>query len=916
MSLAAKAVWVSRTPDGRVRFEEFPPSSGAAGVAAAGRFLVTNDPASVEGLLAEGAAGGDVRVIDFAELFRLACPASSAETVEQMLAALTPAPAGAEGLFQAWQALGQRLSALPLWALETAELLLRDVGEAALSRCCGAFVEQVRAAGRNCGAWHATFAAEALRQSTRVVPAHADCSPLDEDAMAALLEAGGAMAQLMPGYEPRPGQVEMLRRVVRAFNGEKHLLVEAGTGVGKSVAYLLPAALWARHNDVPVVISTNTRNLQAQLLDKDLPLVRRVVEAALPEAAPLRVALLKGRSNYLCLRRLGQMLEHGQYALERAEQRLLARTVSWAAQTADGDMDDLGGGGGMDAEFLGELGSVGEECPGRGCRYYRRCFLQKARERSLQAHVVIANHALVFAEMSTPGVALPAAAQIVFDEAHNLEHAATRHFSVEVTASRLHTLLRRLTRGGRQGGGVLDVLRRQADKGDFGGSAEQRRALLRQVRGAAAAVEHVRHAGQQLFRQLPALLEAPGEPRRFRRAASEALPRFVAAGGAEGGARSAADLPLTEAQQAAWGAVSGGLDGLKQAVAQADEALLGLAQTLRVNAADELALHEDQAVDLEAGSALLRTFALDADFVLAGSDDAHVFWVQRARGRERVGEAWAAPLRIGPRLAAELYARRSSVIFCSATLRVGESFDFVAGRLGVDQIPPERLETCVAASPFRYDEQCAVLAPTFLPEPGVDGVVYAEQLSALLLDVCLLTRGRALGLFTSYEMMQRCAKLLREPLAEAGLRLLVQGESGSRDRITRIFRGGGGTVLLGTHSFWEGVDVVGDALSCVVMARLPFAAVGEPVHEARCEQVESEGGKGFHQFSLPHAVIRFRQGFGRLIRHRGDRGVVIVADPRLVTRNYASRFRRSLPCEVEAVPAREALLARVRAVLG
>jgi ATP-dependent DNA helicase DinG len=222
----------------------------------------------------------------------------------------------------------------------------------------------------------------------------------------------------------------------------------------------------------------------------------------------------------------------------------------------------------------------------------------------------------------------------------------------------------------------------------------------------------------------------------------------------------------------------------------------------------------------------------------------------------------------------------------------------------------------VAASPFHYPEQCAVLAPTFLPEPGLDGVVYAEQLSALMLDVFILTRGRALGLFTSYEMMHRCARLLREPLAEAGIRLLVQGESGSRDQITRIFRGGGACVLLGTHSFWEGVDVVGDALSCVVMARLPFAAVGEPVNEARREQVEREGGQGFHNFSLPSAVIRFRQGFGRLIRHREDRGVVIVADPRLVTRNYAMRFRRSLPCEVEVMQEREALLARVQAVLG
>jgi predicted DnaQ family exonuclease/DinG family helicase len=854
-----------------------------------------------------------------AELFRFAFPASPAETVPQMLAAVTKNEAGAAGLWQVWEAVSQRFQGMPLWVLETVELLLREVGEAALARLFGQCASRVRDCGRACGAWHEIFPAVALRQVKRTLPTHADCSPLDEAVVAGLLQPDGPLSRLMPGYEPRPGQIEMLRGVVRAFNDARHLLVEAGTGVGKSVAYLLPAVLWARLNDVPVVISTNTRNLQSQLLDKDLPLVRQMVESLDGGTqSKLKVALIKGRSNYLCLRRLGALLEHGQYEMDRTEMRSFARTVAWAVQTLSGDMDELGGGSGMDEEFFGQLASLGEECPGRGCRFYRRCFLQKARDSSLQAHVVIANHALVFAEMATPGVALPPAGQIVFDEAHNLEEAATRHFSVEVSYSRLHTLLRRLMRGGgRQAGGVLDVLRRQADKGDLGGAADRRKLLLRQIRQASADVEHVRNGGHNLFRAVYALLAEAKEPRRFQRAAGSPEPGFFCSGGSEGGkGRAVVLLPLTAEQRAAWGGVMDAAQAFKQAVAQGDAALQALATALRRNAEGELSLHEDQAVDLEAGAAQMRAFALDVDFVLGGTDEAHVFWAQRARSRERLGEVWAAPLKIGPRLASELYARWSSVIFCSATLRVGNVFDFVAGRLGVDQIPPERLTTCVAASPFRYPEQCAVLAPTFLPEPGADGVVYAEQLSALMLDVFILTRGRALGLFTSYEMMQRVARLLREPLAEEGIRLLVQGESGSRDQITRIFRGGGACVLLGTHSFWEGVDVVGDALSCVVMARLPFAAVGEPIHEARCEQVQREGGHGFLQFSLPTAVIRFRQGFGRLIRHREDRGVVIVADPRLVTRNYAARFRRSLPCEVEVMPEREALLARVQAVLG
>ena len=561
MSWEVKAVWVRRATDGRAVFETHRPSDGLPVAVADERvadkaFLITNDPEALRELLADTTAGapatgaGDPpshaygvasgappsgstpdglspNVLDVAELFRFAFPASPAETVTQILAAVTQTPPGATALWQVWEALSQRFLALPLWALETVELLLREVGEVVPARFFGCCAAKVRAGGKACGAWQESFPAEALRQVQRTVPSHADCSPLDVEAVTALLQPGGPLSRLMPGYEPRPGQIEMLRSVVRAFNDGKHLLVEAGTGVGKSVAYLLPAVLWAKLNDVPVVISTNTRNLQSQLLDKDLPLVRQVVEswecgmrhaecgagnaecgkagggkkgqgnrdgnvtdlsnrqnsASRAPHSALRVALIKGRSNYLCLRRLGGLLEHGQYEMDRAEMRSFARTVAWAVQTHTGDMDDLGGGCGMDEAFRTQLASLGEECSGRGCRLYRRCFLQKARDRSLRAHVAIANHALVFAEMSAPGVALPPAAQIVFDEAHNLEEAATRHFSVEATFSRLQTLLRRLTRGGgRQAGGVLDLLRRQADKGSLGGTPDRRKALLRRLR--------------------------------------------------------------------------------------------------------------------------------------------------------------------------------------------------------------------------------------------------------------------------------------------------------------------------------------------------------------------------------------------------------------------------------------------------
>lgn len=918
MSWAVKAVWVKRLPDGRPQFDVHPAAAASVtGLEAAPGtrvFFVTNEDDALRELLADSPSGAAATVVRLTDIFHFAFPTSSAETAAQMV---TPDAPSAAGLWQAWERLAARFGAMPMWALETIELLLREAEEPDLARFFGCCAADVRVQGQRCGAWRDSFPATVAQRATRrTLPAHADCSPLDEDAVVALLGPGGPMSRLMPDYEPRSGQLDMLRAVARAFNGAKHLLVEAGTGVGKSVAYLLPAALWARLNDVPVIISTNTRNLQSQLLDKDLPLVRQVVEGTgEADAGALRVALLKGRSNYLCLRRLGGLLEHGQFEMERTDLRAFARTVAWAVQTGSGDLDELMGGSGMETAFASRLASLGEECTGRACRFYRRCFLQKARECAAQAHVVIANHALVFADLSTPGSALPPAGIIVFDEAHNLEEAATRHFSTEVTPTRLMTLLRRLSRGkGRHAGGILETLRHQVEKGDLGADPVVRENLLRLARTVGVEVVSVQDAGQQLFRALYALAGEAAEPRRFKGATAGA-PVFLATR-AVGDAGAAPVASAAGVAAAVWAPTRDAITSFKEAVLRTDAALAELAQAVRLTQSGELALHEDQALDLEACGMLLRTFALDADFVLAGSEEGHVFWVQRARTREKLGEAWAAPLKIGPRLALELYAKRDTVVFCSATLRVGSRFDFVAGRLGADQIPPERLSVCVAASPFDYPTQCAVLAPTFLPEPGIDGRAYAEQLSALMLEVFTQTRGRALGLFTSYDMMRQCAGLLRDALAAEGIRLLVQGENGSRDQITRLFRDGGARVLLGTHSFWEGVDVVGDALSCVVMARLPFAAVGEPINEARCEQVVAEHGSGFAHFSLPAAVIRFRQGFGRLIRHRHDRGVVIIADSRVISRRYSSRFVNSLPCRVEALADRDALLARVQAVLG
>jgi Rad3-related DNA helicase len=897
----AQAVWVAATAGGAAPRIAVHPAEVAAGEI----FLFTNDPGRLAGLPREDGGSAGRHVVEAAELQRLLRPEAAADNPDRMPA---PTPAAAEDrerqaperlLWQLWRELERETRALPPWALGAAGEACQALGEEAIARLFRLAGGTARRGGTAKRPWQESFPVAARRVEQPPLPGPDDCVALDLDEAARLLAPDGPVAGLLPGYEPRPGQEIMLRAVAEAFNSGRHLLAEAGTGVGKSLAYLLPAALWARRNGMPVVVSTNTRNLQTQLVEKDMPLVRQAI-GGLPGSGgvrPLRAALVKGRANYLCLRRLGGLLEQGVAGLDRQELRHFARVVCWAARTSDGDLDALAGGGSVDPSFLPRLASLAEECPGRACPLHRRCFLQKAREAAQRADLVVANHALVFTELETPGISLPRHEQIVFDEAHNLEEAATRFFSVECSPARLNAILRRLAGGGGpRRGGLLERLRRLAAGGGAGGGAETRAGLRRAVRVAQAGADDVGEAGRRLFQCFHRLLAPDEAPRRY---------RFPPAAEAAAGT----------GDDAGWRAAREACAALGESIGNEIAALSQVMALLAERRDGELDLTPAEGADVAGAIQMLRDFAADAAMTMQAGDDEHVFWLQRARGREPLGEARAAPLRIGPRLAAALYERRRSVILSSATLAVGGSFAFIGERLGLDLLPPGRLQTCLAPSPFDYVRQCAVLAPVYLPAPDDAGRSYAAELATLLRLVATAIGGRTLALFTSHEMLRQCARMLATPLREAGIRLLVQGESGSRDHLARVFRRGEKCVLLGAQSFWEGVDVMGEALSCVVLARLPFASPGDPVLGARGELLDREGRGAFRALALPAAVLRFRQGFGRLIRHRRDRGVAIVADNRLLTRSYGALFRRSLPCPVLPCPDAGTLLRHVGELL-
>ncbi len=668
--------------------------------------------------------------------------------------------------------------------------------------------------------------------------AHEDCVRLDLDVVQGHLRAGGTLGRLAR-YEERPGQIAMAGAVARAFNEREHLMIEAGTGVGKSLAYLIPSILWAWTNKTPVIVSTATHNLQSQLMSSDLP---RACAVLGDDAAKIKVSLLKGRLNYVCLKSVDAFFSSGFWTLTPAEQEAMPAFIDWLLTTETGDLE------GVDVADRSRFARSREECLGKKCPFFRQCFVYKARQRAAESHIVITNHALVLAEaVSSGGGILPGSGFLVLDEAHHLEDIATEQLTEEFSLPLLERLLKRI--------------------------AEAESSLR-------PALEGVRRTAKVFLRFLGSLLPRDADHVRFDDA------RFY------------------------WD----DREKLSRLQGDFETSLLAVVKSLH-----------KRADALEEGEARTRLAALADDaiellnvtaFVVKGENDAFVYGIERvalANARPFI-RLFAAPLSVARALHEFVFTKKDSVILSSATLRVGSSFAYMASRVGFGlDDEAARSRSLTADSPFDYNSQVMACALSSFHDPAVDGDGYVADLATLLVELLPVTRGRALVLFTSYEMMNKVASRVRGALEAQGIRLLVQGERASRERMTAALRDGGqATVLFGAQSFWEGVDVAGAALSCVVLTRLPFAQKGDPLVEARCEAMTRQGRNAFHEYTLPEAVIRFRQGFGRLIRAKSDRGVVVMTDPRLMTKNYGALFRRSLPATVHDLSSTEDVCASVR----
>ena len=811
---------------------------------------------------------------------------------------------------------------LPMWALDIMMACARSAGHKAFMADIEAQQNEQLFQVVGDEVWYAHFI-PFQRARTRDLTLPDSWTPIHEDEVRQLFDADGrGLARVFKNYEPRAGQMAMALEVAKALNDRVHLLAEAGTGVGKSLAYLIPCALWALQNDLPIVLSTNTRNLQSQLLHKDLPLVAQCIAAAQPLDRPLNAVVLKGRSNYLCLKYFGAFIEGGFEKLTDPEALLFADLIAWAANTTDGDLDSFRPTHARgDMGFIRSFGCHSGSCTGKSCRFYKRCFLQKARQEALAADLIIANHALVLAELVNPGTLLPPHAQIVFDEAHNLEHAATSALSGELTPVALYELCQKLAPSkGREAASLFQQIRTDFIDKAITDDAERARltdmlATLRKYGVELAA------AGKALFAVLARFFSHTTDSTlRYRSVPDLTLPKTASGQpqlrreiALQKGAFLAAETFVPEADIAMY--------------ANAIASTLGVAQQLLERFQGEVVRYFPPAGDVnpyEDIVALMKNtcdeltcFATTLEGLLRGDEPGRVYWMTRMAPEDHAVVLTAAPLDIAPQLNHLLYEHKESVIFSSATLRTHKDFGYIRNRLGLNLIEKTvHIREFIAESPFNYPQQCCVAVADFLPEI-TNPKAYELDLSRLLYKLFTTAKGRCLALFTSYEMLKACAERLEPHLKACGIDLLAQSASMSRDMMTEAFREQKRpTVLLGTQSFWEGVDVIGDALSCVVIARLPFETVGDPLFKARCEQLEQAGRSSFSELSVPQAVIKFRQGFGRLIRSRNDKGMVVIADTRILRKSYGSFFANALPVKVEAFTSRPTLITRFQNLLN
>jgi ATP-dependent DNA helicase DinG len=681
----------------------------------------------------------------------------------------------------------------------------------------------------------------------------------------ATLGEHGPIARELGNYEDRQSQRDLAAHLADAYNDGGVLLLEAGTGVGKSFAYLVPALAWAKANGERTVVSTNTINLQEQLFGRDLPLLRRAL--AVEGHAPT-FALLKGWRNYLCRLRLDLATASQQSLLEGDKLEELVQIAAWASHTSDGTLADLPVA--PSGEVWDEVSAEADLCLRMQCRYFDKCFVFQARRRAAQADVVVVNHHLLAADLAVrqasdnweEAAVLPAYKRLILDEAHHLEDVAAGHLGVQVSSRGVQRLLNRLERKGK---GLLPALQYDLSHADDLLNRASFDLLRERL---LPAVIHARSATDGLFLRLfeHAATGASGQVRLdedFERHAvwTDGLSRELDQ--AIGGFRTVADLVETIAERLELGEMT---DKRQQLVNECR----GVVRRLQATAD-----------------------GLNTTLRPAAGRPPEVRWMERTNGRFPTLKLAAVPLDLAPVLRDLLFDRLDTVALTSATLAAGGDFAFLASRVGLAGEGSPLTVQEIFPSPFPYGDHCLLGLPDDVPDPREDEAGHDAAVAQVVQDLAWAGDGGIFVLFTSHAALRRVATVVRRDLGHR-FPILVQGE-GQRDLLLRRFRDAGNAILFGTDSFWEGVDVPGRALRGLVLAKLPFKVPSEPLTAARLERLTEQGEDGFFGYLLPHAALKLKQGFGRLIRGAEDVGVVVLMDRRVLTKRYGAMLLEGLP---------------------
>jgi ATP-dependent DNA helicase DinG len=687
---------------------------------------------------------------------------------------------------------------------------------------------------------------------------------LDPFDVIATLGEHGPVARVLGAFEDRPSQRDMAAHITDAYNDGGTVLLEAGTGVGKSFAYLTPALLWACANKERTVVSTNTINLQEQLVGKDLPMLR---EALGTEDYTPTFALLKGWRNYLCLSRL-QLAAAGQQSLLEAERQDEVVTITaWSARTSDGTLGDLPFT--PSPEVWDEVSAESDLCTRLKCSFFDRCFLFKARRKAAEADIVVVNHHLLAADLSVrqasenwqDAAVLPPYQRLILDEAHHLEDVSAHHLGVQVTSRGVRRLLARFERNGK--GLVPSLGAELAGSGDLLSKASQD--LLRQR--VIPAVVDARRVSEAVFARLHLRLESTGGTLR---------------------------LDDDFGKDPVWGE---GLDTEVAALLSSFRELKDLVETIADRMSQIEATERRTQLVAEMRGVVRRlesaSDGLNATLRPSPGGAPTVRWIDRTGPRGQQVALHAVPLDLAPILRELIFDRVKTAVLTSATLAASGDFQFLESRIGLSGADSPVTVREMLASPFDYGSQCLFGIPADLPDPREDEAAHDAAICQAVQEVAWASDGGAFVLFTSHAALRRVADELRRTL-DPRWPLLVQGGA-PRDQLLRRFREAGNAILLGTDSFWEGVDVPGRALRALILCKLPFKVPSEPVTAARLERLAEQGEDGFMGYLLPLAALKLKQGFGRLIRSRTDVGVVLLLDSRVLTKRYGRLMLSGLP---------------------